>query len=444
MSRPRAYYNEIDPNAAAWLRELIARGEIMDGVVDERSIADVRADELLGFTRCHFFAGIGGWDYALRLAGWDAQWPVWTGSCPCQPFSVAGQGAGQSDVRHLWPVWFDLIRQCRPDTVFGEQVEAAIRHDWLDLVQADLEREGYAVAPVVLPAAGFGAPHGRHRLWFVADSRGERRQQVAGSAPRDEATHGRAGRDALEPHRDHVVAGDGEDRSRSVADADGRHTGAKREQPSGKQRFIAEDGRAAVGLADSTNQRHERSGGARGRRPGSANDSAACRVAHDHKAGLVLERSGGLLNGERQARGDDADRRGQDGALAHASGARSSQQCGGRIESEGSPETSVGRDGVALGDPVSTRLERFAGDVADRNEPGRLDAVAHRPAPTSGFWGDCEWIPCRDGKWRPVEPGTFPLAHGVPARVGRLRGYGNAIVPQVAAEVIAAFMEVAA
>ena len=57
------------------------------------------------------------------------------------------------------------------------------------------------------------------------------------------------------------------------------------------------------------------------------------------------------------------------------------------------------------------------------------------------FWADCEWLPCRDGKWRPVEPGTFPLAHGVPVRLGRLRGYGNAIVPQVAAEVIRAYME---
>ena len=49
------------------------------------------------------------------------------------------------------------------------------------------------------------------------------------------------------------------------------------------------------------------------------------------------------------------------------------------------------------------------------------------------FWSRAEWLPCRDGKARLAEPGVFPLAHGVPARVGRLRGYGNAIVPQVAA-----------
>lgn len=61
--------------------------------------------------------------------------------------------------------------------------------------------------------------------------------------------------------------------------------------------------------------------------------------------------------------------------------------------------------------------------------------------PNHGFWSDADWLGCRDGKFRPVEPGTFPLANGIPARVGRLRGYGNAIVPQVAAEFVKAFME---
>jgi DNA (cytosine-5)-methyltransferase 1 len=64
-----AYYNEHDPFAAAWLRELIADGLIAPGEVDERSIEDVRPDELAGFVQCHFFAGIGVWSLALRQAG---------------------------------------------------------------------------------------------------------------------------------------------------------------------------------------------------------------------------------------------------------------------------------------------------------------------------------------------------------------------------------------
>lgn len=89
-----AYYNEIDPFAAQWLRNLIAAGHIADGVVDERSIEDIVPQELEGFTQCHFFAGIGVWSLALRRAGWSDEWPVWTGSCPCQPFSAAGKGGG--------------------------------------------------------------------------------------------------------------------------------------------------------------------------------------------------------------------------------------------------------------------------------------------------------------------------------------------------------------
>jgi len=98
-----AYYNEIDPYAAQWLRNLIAAGLIAPGIVDERNVLDVSPDDLAGFTQCHFFAGIGVWSYALRLAGWSDDRPAWTGSCPCQPFSVAGMGAGFDDQRHVWP-----------------------------------------------------------------------------------------------------------------------------------------------------------------------------------------------------------------------------------------------------------------------------------------------------------------------------------------------------
>jgi len=131
-----AYYNENDPFAAAWLRELIKAGLIADGEVDERSIVDVSPDDLRGFVQCHFFAGIGGWSYALRLAGWPDDRAVWTGSCPCQPFSSAGKGDGADDSRHLWPAWFRLIAECRPVAVFGEQVASADGLGWLDRVSS--------------------------------------------------------------------------------------------------------------------------------------------------------------------------------------------------------------------------------------------------------------------------------------------------------------------
>jgi DNA (cytosine-5)-methyltransferase 1 len=179
------YYNEWDKQNAAYLRRLISEGLIADGEVDERSIEYVRPGDLAGFTQAHFFAGIGGWSLALKLAGWPDDRPVWTGSCPCQSFSVLGEQRGFEDERHLWPEFFRLIEKCRPVVLFGEQVAAAageVNGDcWLDLVHDDLERAGYAVGSAVFPAGGVGAPHSRDRLYFVADS-GRVRHEPLGQA----------------------------------------------------------------------------------------------------------------------------------------------------------------------------------------------------------------------------------------------------------------------
>jgi DNA (cytosine-5)-methyltransferase 1 len=281
------YYNDNDPKACAWLSELIAAGEIAPGHVDERSILEIKPDDLAGFDQCHFFAGIGGWAVALQWAGWPGYRSVWTGSCPCQPFSAAGKRKGAADERHLWPVFARLIRECRPECVFGEQVEGAIGQGWLDGVCADLEAEGYAVGAHVLGAHSVGAPHRRQRLYWVADA-------------------GTPGRGAL-------------------------------------QRPGATDGRTAV----------------------------------------------------------EPDRRGNAGGLGNAEG------------------------GGHAGQPI-------------RPDGEQTQRVAEADA---GGWSRFDILPCRDGKARRVESGTFPLAHGVPGRVGLLRGYGNAIVPQVAAEFVRAFLQ---
>jgi DNA (cytosine-5)-methyltransferase 1 len=267
-----ALYNEIEPYAAAWLANLSDAGHIARGVVDVRSIRDLRADDVVGATQFHTFAGLGAWSYALRLAGWPDERPVWTGSCPCQPFSDAGKGGGTADERHLWPEWFRLIRECRPPIVFGEQVASGAGLAWLDVVRADLEAEGYAVGAADLCAAGVGAPHIRQRLFFGAVRVGHPDGYGTGK-------HGRV------------------------------HDGCESEH--------------AVGAAP----------------------------------------------------------------LCHAAAT--------------------------------------SGAVGDVASP----------------WARIAWLPCRDGKARPTQPGLLPLAHGVPARVGRLRAYGNAIVPQVAAAFVRAFME---
>ncbi|MDE9661956.1 DNA cytosine methyltransferase [Citrobacter portucalensis] len=353
---PAAYYNEIDSFAAQWLRNLIAGGHIAPGEVDERSIEDVTPDDLRGFTQCHFFAGIGVWSHSLRLSGWPDDKPVWTGSCPCQPFSAAGKGDGFADERHLWPHFFHLISECRPQHVFGEQVAAGNANAWFDLVQTDLEGMDYSFGIVPFPSAGIGAPHIRERAYWVAHASSGRYDRRT-EAPEQEARTG-AG----------IAIGVG-----------------------------------IGGLGNSNVARLEGLGG------------------YDGTAGWE------------GATGSAAPPGFHDG-LAYTNNKQHSIAISG-----------CGNEHVATG-----RQQDPAAPAGLRRD--------YRPLEVNGFWRDADWLLCRDGKWRPVEPGTFPLVDGAAARVGRvesgvarvassnrvgrLKGYGNAINAQAAAEFIRAYMGV--
>jgi DNA (cytosine-5)-methyltransferase 1 len=167
------YYNEFDPAAASWLKELMQEGLIPQGDIDQRDIREVSPSDLKSYTQCHFFAGIGGWSLALRLAGWSEDRPVWTGSCPCQPFSQAGKKKGEKDQRHLWPDFKRLITgQSELPVTFGEQVASPSGRLWLGRVRTDLEALGYSVGAADLCAAGVASPHIRQRLYWVADANG--------------------------------------------------------------------------------------------------------------------------------------------------------------------------------------------------------------------------------------------------------------------------------
>lgn len=348
-----AYYNELDPFAAAWLRELIKAGLIADGEVDERSIELVQPGDLRGFVQCHFFAGIGGWSYALRLAGWPDDRPVWTGSCPCQPWSMAGAGQGITDPRHLWPQWFGLISELHPPVIFGEQTSSLDGRYWVDLVYVDLEASGYAIGAADLPAASVGAPHGRHRLFFVADS---------GGAERWPQSEGR----------------------RDVTD----RKDARWEEASSRPELDRE----TSALDDSERQRTERSAGSQGR--------AKCAPSSSRQ-----NQGRGLLQVVNSSIACELGRANREG-----------------LEVGPLPD---GRIGVI----------RIKGPAA-----GEAGVV-------SGWWADADLILCRDEregrpdwKWRAVEPGTFPLAPRVSGDVEQIRGYGNAIVPQVAQAFIEAYL----
>lgn len=331
------YYNEIDPAAAAWLAALMGQKLIPHGHIDTRSICDVTPAELKGYTQCHFFAGIGGWSLALKLAGWPESRPVWTGSCPCQPFSDAGKGLGEADPRHLWPYFRNLIGNCRPAVVFGEQVGSKAGRLWLSRVRSDFQSAAYAFGAADLAAASLGAPHKRQRLFWVADSELRRpEQRNPGERP------------VFESH------------------------------------------------------------------PSSANGRM------DDTAGARLQPEGQRPEGETR---DQA-----------------------RLRRPERRRTVSSR----LGNAILPGLEGYAGNGADRSEPGRLTPGQARPASeanTHAFWRDTRWIPTTDPRTGktvmrriPVEPSLFPLVARLPGRVGILRGAGNAIVPQVAQIFIEAYL----
>ena len=364
-----AYYNEIDRFAAAWLRELIKRNLIAPGEVDERSITDVRPDELVGFTQVHFFAGIGVWSYALRQAGWPDDRPVWTGSCPCQPFSCAGKGAGFDDSRHLWPEMFRLIAECRPVVVLGEQVASKDGLAWYDAVQVDLEGAGYASGAVDTCAAGLGAPHIRQRLYWMAHAESVQRQH-----PTE-----RVGR---------------RDTSRCC----------------GVERLAhAESSGSRPGLCDS-GQGKERRG-----------------VVTDERGDGWLDNPVSAGPQGQRWNGDDRDQPGRDDA----------EQVGPVAETGATWGMADAYEPGLQPWERDDQTERYWHTVAAKSVNGM-----HGPtSPTNGHWRDADWLFCRDGKWRPVESGTFPLVTGAPARVVRLRGYGNSIVAPVAQAFIEAVME---
>jgi|ERR1700691_92717 len=385
-----AYYNEIDPFAAAWLRQLIAAEHIAPGDVDERSIEDVKPDELRPYTQCHFFAGIGIWSYALRLARWDDSRPVWTGSCPCQPFSAAGKGDGFDDERHLWPAWFHLIEHAKPRGVpiFGEQVASPDGLAWLDLVQADLENAYHTLWPFDLCAAGFGAPHIRQRLYFVAEPEGQR-------------------------YRARNIRG--QDGAQRTFEVGGTNQGMRISEPSDPSKLGE--------LAD-TGCLSERG-------------SAGC----GERGNAAFKGKSGYSYGPGNASGIMADSDGRNASAA-------------RIQSSGQHRQQQENSG-------SMRGRSFG--IGHNGGPEVEGA-----GPVNSHWRDSDWLFCRDGKFRPVKSGTFPLAHGTPAsmgalspalqrlaevaglskdslkraksyRVGSLRGFGNGIVAEQAAAFITAY-----
>ena len=138
---------------------------------------------------------------------WRGRIDILTGGFPCQPFSLAGQRKGADDNRYLWPHMLRAIREIRPAWVIGENVAGILtmvqpgketevgsqtslfgednrkrillRQEYVvETICKDLEREGYSVQPLLIPACAVGAPHRRDRVWFVAHCANSRTEDV--------------------------------------------------------------------------------------------------------------------------------------------------------------------------------------------------------------------------------------------------------------------------
>jgi DNA (cytosine-5)-methyltransferase 1 len=375
-----AYYNEFDPAAAHILRHMIDAGVIAPGVVDERSIKEVSPDDLKDFTQVHLFAGGGFWSCAARSAGWPDSEPIWTASCPCQPFSAAGKGAGTDDPRHLWPDVYRLARAIRPPVIMGEQVAAKAGYGWFDGVRSDMAREGYASRSIDFPACGVDAPHQRNRQYWIAlymakpDEFGGR----AGAGRRD----GAEVVDAYGADRRGYVAGDAVERCAEAIGEPGDRTPTH-----GK------------GSADRVEHVHSDDGGSGEQRDMADTDQPFGRIGNEQPA--------------RQFTVDE-----QDPGIDVRAGSR-----------DGGIHADADRGG---------RAGRTEG--AERGQIER--AAPERDLLRNGtYWSDAEWITCHDDKARRTKPGLRFLVDGLPGRVDLWRVGGNAIVPEAAKEVIAAFID---
>ena len=116
----------------------------------------------------------------------------WTPPCRVSRFRSQENEKGAEDDRHLWPVFYRLVRERRPATIFGEQVASKDGREWLAAVRADLEAIGYAVGAACLPACSVGAPHRRYRLFWVAhhDGGGQRSERREGLSADGDASFG--------------------------------------------------------------------------------------------------------------------------------------------------------------------------------------------------------------------------------------------------------------
>lgn len=368
--------------------------------------------------------GVKRYETVEDIGEWSPERPdLIVGGFPCQPFSLAGKRAGEDDRRNMWPETIRIIRALGPRFVLLENVPGLLAHEYFGQILGELSESGYDAEWRTLSAAAIGAPHKRERLFIVAYRRGERRQQVAGSAHGDETPDER-----WAAEYDYIFAGNGKG---PVAHGNGGRLESER------LGGVFDGERATPG-----NDADGRDG------PKLAN------AEHGRRQGRVKERKGAgaaLPFGEELANGD---LQGPEVGGGVGEDARSKRAPAERSGDEMGDATRELHDGTGNTGPGGRREHSDASGEELANpkrggHAGRPPMQGRGPEERATTSWPSEWPPPPGDvlTWNRIEPALQPavprnpechlrrvaprLPEGLHERVKRLRALGNAVVPAV-------------
>jgi DNA (cytosine-5)-methyltransferase 1 len=316
-----------------------------------------------------------------------------TAGYPCQPFSVAGRQKGEEDPRHIYPYISKIIASKRPSWVVFENVGGHIALG-LDKVLADLALKDYATRVFVIPAAAIGAPHRRDRLWIIGRNVGDSKHDGSSATEIGEINEENAGRSS-----------EGKNQTEQSQGASGR----------GNNEYVPDSNSERLERSEkggNTKERWENSEELPTRR--SSEWSMAHTISNSKRPAQGINQGGSEREWENQniSKGNQ---------VRSNSGNSSGESRG--TQSNVTHTISEGLEGW-IGNDSGTGGEILSDIKHNRHEMGSETRRSGRPSEQT--IGE---------RWWATEPNVGRVAYGIPKRVDRIKGLGNAILPQISMQI---------